>query len=86
MVSLITIRFVESERETIFHYPYQSIYNGIWHFTERPIECPERIMGTWAGERELLLSIKKTPEEYLKTLKENLELAKVYAEYYSDIE
>ena len=40
----------------------------------------------WAGERELPFNIGKTPEEYLQTLKENLELAKTYAEYYSDIE
>ena len=37
-------------------------------------------------KRELLFNIGKTPEEYLQTLKENLELAKTYAEYYSDIE
>ena len=41
---------------------------------------------SWAGERELPFSIGKKPEEYLQTLKENLELAKVYAEYYSEIE
>ena len=40
----------------------------------------------WAGERELPFNIGKSPEEYLQTLKENLELAKTYAEYYSDIE
>jgi ribosomal protein L21E len=34
----------------------------------------------------LPLSIGKTPEEYLQTLKENIELAKVYADYYSDIQ
>ena len=41
---------------------------------------------SWAGERELPFSIGKKPEEYLQTLKENLELAKVYADYYSEIE
>jgi hypothetical protein len=47
---------------------------------------------SWAGERELPLSIGKKPEEYLQTLKENLELAKVdisvielkrYADHYN---
>ena len=41
---------------------------------------------SWAGERELPFSIGKTPEEYLQTLKENLELAKIYADYHSEIE
>ena len=40
----------------------------------------------WAGERELPFSIGKKPEEYLQTLNANLELAKVYADYYSEIE
>jgi hypothetical protein len=39
-----------------------------------------------ANERELPLSIGKNPVEYLQTLKENLELDKVYADYYSDFE
>jgi hypothetical protein len=41
---------------------------------------------SWAGEREIPFSIGKKPEEYLQTLKENLELAKIYADYYSEIE
>ena len=41
---------------------------------------------SWAGEREIPFCIGKTPEKYLQTLKENLKLAKVYADYYSEIE
>jgi len=41
---------------------------------------------SWMGERELPFSIGKTPEQYLQSLKENLELARAYAEYYSDVE
>jgi transposase InsO family protein/ribosomal protein L21E len=41
---------------------------------------------SWAGERKLPLNLGKSPEEYLQSLKENLEFAKVYADYYSDIE
>jgi transposase InsO family protein/ribosomal protein L21E len=41
---------------------------------------------SWAGERKLPLNLGKSPEEYLQSLKENLEFAKAYADYYSDIE
>ena len=41
---------------------------------------------TWAGERELPLNLGKGPEEYLQSLKENLEIARVYAEIYSQHE
>jgi transposase InsO family protein len=41
---------------------------------------------SWAGERKLTLNLGKSPEEYLQSLKENLEFAKAYADYYSDIE
>src|SRR2546428_13294602 len=41
---------------------------------------------SWAGERKLPLNLGKSPDEYLQSLKENLEFAKAYADYYSDIE
>ena len=41
---------------------------------------------SWTGDRELPLNIGRKPEEYLNNLRSNLELAKTYAEYYSDIE
>ena len=41
---------------------------------------------SWAGERPLPFSIGKKPEEYLQALKDNLEMARAYADYYSDIE
>ena len=34
---------------------------------------------SWMGERELPFSIGKTPEQYLQSLKENLEFARAYA-------
>jgi len=40
---------------------------------------------SWAGVRPMPFSIGKTPEEYLQSLKNNLEMAKVYADYYSEI-
>src|SRR6218665_3945763 len=40
----------------------------------------------WIGERQMPLSIGKTTEQYLQDLKNNLELARAYAEFYSDIE
>lgn len=41
---------------------------------------------SWAGERELPFSIGKKPEEYLQTLKENLEIAKAYADIHAQKE
>ena len=41
---------------------------------------------SWEGDRELPLNLGKKPEEYLQSLKENLEMAKEYANYYADIE
>jgi len=41
---------------------------------------------SWAGERELPFDVGKRPEEYLQTLKENLEIARVYADLHSDCE
>lgn len=44
------------------------------------------LIESWSGERELPINIGKTPKEYIQALKENLELAKEYAESYSEIE
>ena len=44
------------------------------------------IKESWGGEQELPLNVGKRPEEYLKTLRNNLELAQSYAEYYSEKE
>jgi hypothetical protein len=41
---------------------------------------------SWAGERELPLNIGKKPEEYLQSLKENLEISRVYADLYAQHE
>jgi transposase InsO family protein len=41
---------------------------------------------SWAGQRELPLNIGKSPEEYLQTLKENLEIAKAYADLHAQNE
>ena len=40
----------------------------------------------WVGDTALPLNIGNKPEEYLRTLKQNLEFAKSYAEYYSEKE
>jgi RNase H-like domain found in reverse transcriptase/Reverse transcriptase (RNA-dependent DNA polymerase) len=60
--------------------PYTMIYGTL---PKGPLSV---LKESWAGERQLPFSIGKTPDEYLQTLKENLELAKIYADYYSDIE
>ena len=41
---------------------------------------------SWEGERPLPLNIGKKPEEYLQSLKENLEMARAYADYYANAE
>jgi len=41
---------------------------------------------SWVGERPLPFSIGKKPEKYLQSLKDKLEMARAYADYYSDIE
>ena len=85
MVSFTTLCFVESQGETFLDHSHQPLYISVWHFA-KPKGPLSVLKESWAGERELPFSIGKKPEEYLQTLKENLELAKVYAEYYSEIE
>ncbi|MDW0176774.1 MAG: DDE-type integrase/transposase/recombinase, partial [Nitrososphaeraceae archaeon] len=41
---------------------------------------------SWVGERELPLNLGKTPEKYLQSLRDDLEFAKAYADYYSNKE
>jgi len=41
---------------------------------------------SWAGKRPLPFRIGKNPEKYLQSLKANIEMARVYADYYSEIE
>jgi len=60
--------------------PYTLVYGAL---PKGPLSV---LKESWIGERELPFSIGKKPEEYLQTLKENLELAKLYADYYSEIE
>jgi hypothetical protein len=60
--------------------PYTLIYGTL---PKGPLSI---LKESWAGERELPFSIGKKPEEYLQTLKENLEMAKIYADYYSETE
>ena len=60
--------------------PYTLIYGTI---PRGPLTV---LKESWCGERSLPLNIGKKPEEYLKTLKDNLDFAKAYAEYYSEFE
>ena len=83
MVPFTALRTVEFKRKTVLYDTYQPIYSGLWYFAKGAVERFERILGWRKG---VVFSIGKTPEEYLQTLKENLELAKVYADYYSEIE
>lgn len=41
---------------------------------------------SWVGKRDLPFRIGKTLQQYLRDLKDNLEMARAYAEYYTDIE
>ena len=60
--------------------PYTLVYGGL---SRGPLSV---LKDSWAGERPLPFSIGKKPEEYLQALKDNLEMARAYADYYSDIE
>jgi hypothetical protein len=57
--------------------PYTLIYGRV---PQGPLSV---LKEHWEGKQELPLNIGKGPEEYLQALKENLEVAKRYAEYYS---
>ena len=60
--------------------PFTLVYGGL---PRGPLSV---LKDSWAGERPLPLSIGRKAEEYLQALKDNLEMARAYADYYSDIE
>ena len=60
--------------------PYTLIYGTI---PRGPLTV---LKESWVGERILPFNLGKKPEEYLRTLKENLDLAKAYSDFHSTIE
>jgi len=59
------------------------MHTRIWYFPTGHLSV---LNESWAGERPLPFSIGKNPEEYLQSLKDNLEMARAYAYCYSEIE
>src|SRR6218665_3336666 len=80
---MVAIRFVGAEGKAFCYNPRQPLYASIRNTPRGPLPI---LKESWMGERELPFSIGETPEQYLQSLKENLELARAYAEYYSDVE
>ena len=60
--------------------PYTMVYGTL---PQGPLSV---LKESWVGERPLPFSIGKKPEKYLQSLKDKLEMARAYADYYSDIE
>jgi len=60
--------------------PYTLVYGTL---PKSPLSV---LKESWAGERPLSFSIGKNPKEYFQSLKANLEMARTYADYYSEIE
>ena len=60
--------------------PYMMVYGTV---PRGPLSI---LKESWMGEREIPFSLGKTPEKYLQDLKDNLEMARAYADYYSDLE
>jgi transposase InsO family protein len=80
LLPLILWSLREKPSATTHISPYTLVYGTL------PKEPLSILRESWAGERELPFSIGKKPEEYMQNLNENLEMAKIYADYYSEIE
>jgi len=70
----------ERPSSTLHVSPYMMVYGTI---PRGPLSI---LKESWIGERELPLSLGKTAEEYLQDLKTNLEMARAYAEFYTEYE
>jgi len=79
LLPFVLSSFRERPSSTTHISPYTVVYDTL------PWGRLSVLKESWASERPLPCSIGKKPEEYLQSLKENLEMARAYSDYYSDI-